>query len=123
MGTTGKKDVTRNKGSRGLQGPTQPDMARGPGLVSQIMFGVRAGFGPGSNYNNETLYRTFRAFSGHYFFAKQKLFLAALILYIYMHIRAPETNYTDLIFSGIFVANPSQLTDSAPDIFVPFLKS
>jgi hypothetical protein len=40
-----------------------------PCLAAQIMFG----FGPGSNDSNQTLYRTFRAFSDHSFFAKKKL--------------------------------------------------
>jgi hypothetical protein len=76
-------------------------LARGPGLVAQIMFGS----GPGSNDSNQTLCRTFRAFSGHYFLAKKKLFIVALILCSW-HSRAPETNPTDSIFSGIFVAAP-----------------
>jgi hypothetical protein len=34
---------------------------------------VRSGFGPGSNDSNQTSSRTFRAFSGHSFFAKKRL--------------------------------------------------
>jgi hypothetical protein len=95
----------------------------GPGLVEQIMLGS----GPGSNDRTQTLYRTFRAFSGHSFFAKKKLFVVAIILCSW-HSRAPEMNPIDLIFSGIFVAAPSQkcsrwhLTNLASDIFAPFLK-
>jgi hypothetical protein len=90
--------------STGLHGPgpgPRPDPPRGPGLVAQIMFG----FGPCSNYSNQTWCRTFRAFSDHYFFAEKTLFVVALILCLW-HSRAPQTNPTDLIFSGIFVAAP-----------------
>jgi hypothetical protein len=53
------------------------DWATRPGQVAQIIFG----FGPGSNDSNQTLYRTFRAFSGHSFFARKELFVVAFILY------------------------------------------
>jgi hypothetical protein len=43
------------------------DSCTGLGLVAQIMFGS----GPGSDDSNRTLYRTFRAFSGHSFFRKE----------------------------------------------------
>jgi hypothetical protein len=43
------------------------EVCTGPGQVSQIMFGFR----PGSNDSNQTFYRTFRAFLGH-FFRKEK---------------------------------------------------
>jgi hypothetical protein len=56
---------------RSLHGPW-------PGSTDNVR--VRAGFGPGLNYTNKTLYRTFRAFSGHYFLAMKKVFLAALML-------------------------------------------
>jgi hypothetical protein len=82
---------------------SRPDPARGPGLGAQIMFGS----GPGSNDSNETLYREFRAFSDYSFFAKRKLFVVALILCSW-HSQALETNPTDLTFSGIFLAAPSQ---------------
>jgi hypothetical protein len=50
---------------------------RVPALGAQIM----CVFGPGSNDSNQTLYRTFRAFSGHsYFLREKKLFVVALIL-------------------------------------------
>jgi hypothetical protein len=48
----------------------------GPGQVAQIMFGS----GPSSNDSNQTLCRTFRAFSGHSVFTKKNLFVVALIL-------------------------------------------
>jgi hypothetical protein len=94
---------------------TDPDL----GLVAQIMFGSR----PGSNDRT----RTFRAFAGHSFSAKKKLFVVALILCSW-HSRAPEINPIDLIFLGIFEAGPSlkqfEITPNnlASDIFVPFLK-
>jgi hypothetical protein len=56
---------------KGLHGP-------GPGSTNNIR--ARAGFRPGSNDSNQTLYRTLRAFSGHSFFAKKKLFVVALML-------------------------------------------
>jgi hypothetical protein len=46
------------------------------GQVAQIMFR----FGPGSNDSNETLYTTFQAFLCHSFFAREKLFVVALVL-------------------------------------------
>jgi hypothetical protein len=47
------------------------EVCTGPGLrlVAQIMFG----FEPGSNYRNQTLHRTFRAFWDQSFFAKIKV--------------------------------------------------
>jgi hypothetical protein len=47
---------------------------QGPGLVARVMFG----FGPGSNDGNRTLRTTFRPFSGHYLFAKEKVCLVVL---------------------------------------------
>jgi hypothetical protein len=78
------------------------DTARepGPGLVAQIMFG----FGPGSNDTNQTLYRTFRAFWNHsffFFFAKNKLFVVALILCSWRS-RAPEKIPSTFDFLGDF---------------------
>jgi hypothetical protein len=78
-----------------------PVQARGPGLVAQMF-----GSGPGSNDSNQTSHRAFRAFSGHSICPNKELFVVALILCSW-HSRAPETNPTDLIFSGIFVAAPS----------------
>jgi hypothetical protein len=52
-------------------------------------------------------HRTFRAFTGHSFFTKRKLFVVAIILCSW-YCRAPKTNPTYLIFSGIFAAAPSQ---------------
>jgi hypothetical protein len=88
---------------------TGPGLALGPEPDPDSTDNVRvcAGFGYGSNYSNQTLYRIFRAFSGNSFFAKKKLFLVALILCSW-HNRGPETNPTYLTFSGIFVAAPSQ---------------
>jgi hypothetical protein len=64
------------------------------------------GFGPSSDDSNQTLNRAFRAVSGHvFFFRKEKLFVAARILWS-CHSRLPVTNRTDLIFFGIFVAPP-----------------
>jgi hypothetical protein len=57
---------------------TQPGPETGPGSTDNVR--VRIGFGPGSNDSNQTLYRTFRAFSGHSFFANKELFVVALIL-------------------------------------------
>jgi hypothetical protein len=50
---------------------TGPGLARpvGPGITDYVW--VRVGLGPSSNDSNQTLYRTFRAFSGH-FFPKEK---------------------------------------------------
>jgi hypothetical protein len=79
---------------RGLHRP-----GAGLGLVAQIMFG------PGPNNTNQTLKRTSRAFSGHSFIVKKKLFVVALILCSW-HSRAQETNPTDLIFSGILDSCP-----------------
>jgi hypothetical protein len=45
----------------------------GPGPGSTDNVPVWAGFGPGSNNSSQTLYRKFRAFSGHFFFAKRKV--------------------------------------------------
>lgn len=55
-------------GLRMALGP-RPDPARaqGLGLVAQIMFGSW----PGSDDNNEMLYRSFRALSGESFFANK----------------------------------------------------
>jgi hypothetical protein len=75
----------------------------GLGLIAQIIFGS----GPGANYSSQTLHKTFWAFSGYRFLAMKKLFVVAFILYS-RHSWAPETNPTDLIFSGIFVAPLSQ---------------
>jgi hypothetical protein len=88
------------KRKRGLKFCTVP----GLGLLAQIIFG----FGPGPNESNQTFYRIFRAFSGHSFLAKKKLFVVALILCSW-HSWASETNPTHLIFSRIFVAYHSQI--------------
>jgi hypothetical protein len=86
---------------RDIHGPgpgprARPDQARpGLGLVAQIMFGS----GPGSGLVQMiaiVLYRTFRAFSGHFF--RKKKIVVALILCSW-HIWAPETNPTTW-FSG-----------------------
>jgi hypothetical protein len=70
------------------------DLARGPGLG--LVF-VNIYFGPGSKDSSQTVYRTFRAFSGHRFLSNKKLFAVALILCLW-HSRSPETNPTALIF-------------------------
>jgi hypothetical protein len=72
-----------------------PDLARGPGLVAQIMFGS----GPYSDDGNQTT-QNISGFLGPSFFASKKLFVATLILCLWQS-RAAETNPTDLIFSGI----------------------
>jgi hypothetical protein len=74
-------------------------MGPGLGLIAQIMFGFR----PSSDDSNQKLYRTFCAFLGHSFYAKKNLFAVAFILCSLL-CQAPETNTTDLIFSGIFIA-------------------
>jgi hypothetical protein len=50
----------------------------GPGSTDNVR--VRAGFLTGSNDSNQTLYRIFRAFSGHSYLAKKRLFVVALML-------------------------------------------
>jgi hypothetical protein len=89
--------------SLGPRAPPGPRAGPGPGPDSTDNVRVQAGFGPGSNDSNQMLNRIFRAFSGHSLFAKKKLFVVTLML-CSLHSRAPETNPTDLIFSGIFVA-------------------
>ena len=55
---------------------TRLEACVGLGLVAERMFR----FGPGSNCTNQNLYKTFRAFLGHYFFAKKILPVATFIL-------------------------------------------
>jgi hypothetical protein len=73
----------------------------GPGNTDK--FRVQTGFGRGSNDSNQTLHRTFRAFSVHSVFAEIKLFVAAAILFSW-HSRAGERNSIDFIFSRILAA-------------------
>jgi hypothetical protein len=77
-----------------------PGLGPSLGLVAQIMFG----FGPGPNDNNQTLYGTFRTFSGHYCFAKKSYScLRSSYARDTVGLRKKEKP-TDLIF----VAAPSQ---------------
>jgi hypothetical protein len=95
-----------NRWVRGLHGSRL-----GPGSTDNVQARIR----PASSDSKQTLYRTFQAFSGHSFslslssspsfFLKEKLFVVALILYLW-HCQALETNPTDFILSGIFVAAP-----------------
>jgi hypothetical protein len=69
--------------------------------------GPGTGSGPTSDDSNQTSYRTFRPSSGRSFFAYKKLSVAAPVLPPWRS-QTAETNRTDWVLWGIFVAVPSQ---------------
>jgi hypothetical protein len=84
---------------------TEAEARTGLGLVEQARFRPR----PCLNNKNQPLNRTFRALSDNSFSTKKNLFVVALTLCSRQsRTTAKKKSDTNLIFSGIFVAAPSQ---------------
>jgi hypothetical protein len=77
-----------------------------PGPGSTDNFRVRVGVGPGPNDSNQTFIGYFRLPRESIRFSQRKRYSLLRLSYARW---ASETNPTDLIFSRIFVASPSQI--------------